>query len=54
MIEAVEYEWQTWDMSVQSEFMGQPTSELEAKWGHLWECRIYLDLPRFKSIAKSK
>jgi hypothetical protein len=40
MMEAVEYEWQTWDMTIPSKYMGKPTSETEMEWDRLWQCKM--------------
>ncbi|KAH8807267.1 hypothetical protein F5884DRAFT_880153 [Xylogone sp. PMI_703] len=37
MMEAVEYEWTTWDMVNTDGYSGKPTEEIEARWDYLWQ-----------------
>jgi hypothetical protein len=39
MIEAVEYEWTTWDLETSSKYTGKPTKGIERAWDHLWQCK---------------
>jgi hypothetical protein len=39
MIEAVEYEWTTWDLKSSRKYTGKPTKDIEREWDHLWQCK---------------
>lgn len=42
MLEAVEYEWQYWDvLSPSSKYIGTPSQEIEKEWDYLWQCKIF-------------
>ena len=43
MMEAVEYEWKTWDVTNSSStYVGNPNPETEMKWDYLWQCKLSL------------